>query len=563
MIDNLRALKRLLPRTSHWLALGSLLALLQAALLIPVGLLIKVAFDETIPDGDTGELVLIGLALLALFVASALVAVVTRRIVLHVTKDAIGDLRLAMLDRIQALPLSWFDRNESARIHSILVTDSERVYFMATSLASQGVPAVIVCAALSVALLIVDPLLFVILAITIPAMYLAGRLLRPILIHRTYAWMESFDRFSARMQFALRARRLIAAHGTEDVERRRAEAEIRKLSEDGLAMGWLQSLYGQISGTLGAVAAVLVLVVGGAAVADGHSSLGALVSFFTLLGLMRGQSAPLMSAGSQLISGAEALQRLEDILHLQEEPVYPAGGRRLDWDGSFELRDVDFSYGEARVLGGVDVTTTAGDWTALAGPNGAGKTTIASLALGLHRPESGTVLAGGLPLSEIDVRHLRRQAAIVSQDPFLFPGTVADNIAYGSEDATRAAIAEAAELIGAREVLEALPAGFETEVGDEGGLLSGGQRQLVMIARAVLRRPRLLVLDEPTSSLDEAITDRVLGRLRELPWRPTVLLIAHDPDVLALAEHRYEVEGGSVAPAPTREGPRIGVPLER
>lgn len=563
MIDNLRALRRLFPRTWHWVALGSALALLQAALLIPVGLLIKRAFDETIPAGDTGGLLLLGLALLALLLASSAAAVATRRLVLHVTKEAICDLRLAMLDRIQAMPLSWFDRNETTRVHSIVVADSERVYSMATALASQGAPALIVSGALSIALLVIDPLLFVILAVSVPAIYLAGRLLRPILIRRTYEWMGSFDRFSSRMFFVLRARRLIAAHGTEDVERRRAEEEIRRLSDDGLAVGWVQSLYGQISTTIGAVAAVLVLVVGGAAVADGHSSLGALVSFFTLLGLMRAQSNQVMTAGSQLISGAESLRRLEDILHLQEEPVYALGGRRIDWDGAFELSGVSFGYGAESVLRDIDVTVPAGEWTALSGPNGAGKSTIASLALGLYRPDSGVVLADGSPLAELDVRHLRRQAAIVSQDPFLFPGTIAENIAYGNEDAGSQEIAAAAASIGARELLEALPDGFDTEVGDEGGLLSGGQRQLVMIARAVLRRPRLLILDEPTSSLDESVTDRVLDALRALPWSPTVVLIAHDPDVLALAERRYEVDRGAVRLVSTPDPDPLAGALER
>lgn len=562
MIANLRALRRLFPRTGHWVALAGLLAALQAALLIPVALLIERAFNVVIPDGDSGALVVLGALLLTLFVASSLVAVATRRLVLHLTTDAIADLRIAMLDRLQALPLRWFDTNDAARLHAILVADSERVYSMATALASQGAPAVIVCAALSVALAIVDPLLFAILAVTIPAIYLTGRLLRPLLVRRTNAWMESFDRFSARMQFALRARSLIAAHGTEAVERRRAATEIRKLSDDGLAMGWMQSLYAQIFGTIGAVAAVIVLVIGGAAVAEGASSLGALVSFFTLLGLMRGQSGPLMTAGAQLIAGAESLRRLEDVLNLQEPPAYPAGGRRIEWSGSFELRGIDFAYGEHRVLRGVDVVAPAGVWTALAGPNGSGKTTIASLALGLYRPDEGTVTADGVALAELDVIDLRAQVAVVSQDPFLFAGTVADNIAYGSEDGGRDAIADAARRADAADVIEALPAGYETEVGDEGTLLSGGQRQLVMIVRAVHRRPRLLILDEPTSSLDDEVGARVLAALRQLPWRPTVLLISHDPAVLALADRRYDV-GGRAARLTAPDPPLAGASLRR
>lgn len=561
MIANLQALRRLFPRSGHWVALGALLAALQAAFLVPVALLIEHAFDDVIPDRETGALVVLGALLLALFLASSLVAVATRRLILHLTTDAIADLRIAMLDRIQALPLRWFDHNDVARVHSILVADSERVYFMATSIASQGAPALIVCGALSIALVIVAPLLFAILAITVPAIYLSGRRMRPVLVRRTFSWMESYDRFSARMLFALRARPLIAAHGTEEVERRRAAAEIRKLSDDGLAMGWMQALYAQIFGTISAVAVVIVLVIGGAAVADGRTSLGALVSFFTLVGLMRGQSGPLMTAGAQLISGAESLRRLEDVLHLQEPPAYPAGGRRIDWSGSCELRSVAFAYGEHEVLRDVSILVPAGEWTALAGPNGAGKTTIAALALGLYRPDGGVVSADGIPLSELDVTDLRSRVAIVSQDPFLFAGSVADNIGYGSDDADPESIAEAARLAGAAALIEALPDGYATEVGDEGTLLSGGQRQVVMIVRAIHRRPRLLVLDEPTSSLDDEVAPRVLAALRELPWRPTVLLISHDPAVLALVDRRYDV-GGRGARLATPDSPLAGAPVD-
>jgi len=269
-----------------------------------------------------------------------------------------------------------------------------------------------------------------------------------------------------------------------------------------------------------------------------------------------------MTAGAQLISGAESLRRLEDVLHLREPPVYPAGGRRIDWSGSFALEAVDFAYEQHQVLRDVEVSAPAGEWTALAGPNGAGKTTIAALALGLYRPDDGVVRADGIPLAELDVPDLRGRVAVVSQDPFLFAGSVADNIAYGSEDTGPGTVTEAAGLAGAAAVIEALPDGYETEVGDEGALLSGGQRQVVMIVRAVHRRPRLLVLDEPTSSLDDEVAARVLAALRELPWRPTVLLISHDPVVLALADRRYEV-GGRGARLTTPDPSPAGAALRR
>lgn len=562
MGETARSLLRLMPHSPRWLALSIGLAIGQAALLIPVGLLLKRAFDDAIPEGDVDGLVLIGALLLVLFVLSGALALWTRRVVLAVTKDAIAGLRISLLERLQALPLSWFDGAETSRVHSVVVQDSERVDVMANALAGQAAPAAIVCAALSVALVVVDPLLFVILGVTWPLMFIVARRLRPRIMSRTRAWQQSFDLYSSRMHFALRGRHLIASHSAEEAEQRAGDEEIRGLSSDGLSMAWLQSLYGQINGTLAAVSAVIVLVVGGAAVAGDRTTLGSLISFYALLGILRTQAATLIAAAPQVISGGESLHRLEEILEATHPPAYE-GTRRIAFRGGFELRDVDFAYAEAPVLRGARISAEPGEWVGLAGPNGAGKSTVAALLLGLYRPGAGDVLVDGVPMDEVDVRHFRRSVAVVPQDPVLFAGTVAENIAYARDDAGGEDVREAARLSGAAATIEALASGYETEVGDEGGLLSGGQRQSIALARAILRRPALLVLDEPTTSLDRDSAPDMLAALRALPWSPTVLLISHDLAVLAHAGRLYEVEAGRVRPAsPPSSAPLASASLD-
>ena len=399
------------------------------------------------------------------------------------------------------LPASWFDAQPPGLVHSIVVQDSERIDIMANAAIGQALPAAIISAGLSVALLVVNPLLFALMAIAWPVIFVASRRLRPRLQRRTREWQLAFDRFSARMHFAIRGRSLIAAHDAERLQHRDGAAEIAALSERGREMAWLQALYGQLNGMFAAASGVLVLVVGGAAVAHGDASLGSLISFYALLGLLRAQASALVGAAPHVISGGESLRRLEEILDSAERPVYE-GTTRIEFGGALELRDVRFGYGEAPVLERVSVRLEPGEWVALRGANGAGKSTVAALVAGLYRPWSGGLYADGVAYEEVDPRSIRRRMAIVSQDPVLIGGTVADNIAFGCERAGVEEVEEAIALAGCTGVIDSLQDGLESPVGDEAELLSGGQRQAIALARATLRRPNLMVLDEPSTSLD-------------------------------------------------------------
>src|SRR3954447_11214852 len=194
-----------------------------------------------------------------------------------------------------------------------------------------------------------------------------------------------------------------------------------------------------------------------------------------------------------------------------------------------------------------------GEWVALVGPNGAGKSTIVNLMLGLYRPDEGAVLADGVAFDGVDIHSLRRRIGVVLQDPPLFPGTVRDNIAFGEPDATDEAVSRAATAATAARFIEELPLGYDTPVGDEGELLSGGQRQRIAIARALLREPRLVILDEPSTSLDRHATDALLQNLRSLPEAPAVLLVTHDDVVARTAERTIAIRDGRIV-EPQRSG---------
>jgi ATP-binding cassette, subfamily B, bacterial len=180
------------------------------------------------------------------------------------------------------------------------------------------------------------------------------------------------------------------------------------------------------------------------------------------------------------------------------------------------------------------------------GPNGAGKTTIVNLILGLYRPSAGTVLADGAPLDDVDLRSLRRRIGVVLQDPPILPGTVRENIAFGEPDVSDEDVRRAADAATAAEFIDELPLGYETPVGEEGELLSGGQRQRIAIARALLRQPRLVILDEPSTNLDRHSTEALLRNLGALPEYPAVLLLTHDEVVARAAERTVRIRDGRI-----------------
>jgi ATP-binding cassette subfamily B protein len=300
-----------------------------------------------------------------------------------------------------------------------------------------------------------------------------------------------------------------------------------------------------VEGGVAASAGVVVLIVGGAAVAQRTMTLGDLLSFYAVLALLLRQVNIVVANVPLVMYGDEALRRLDEILEAKEPEPY-RGRRALPFRGSLALEEVSFRYADDPVLDGVTLRIEPGERVALVGPNGAGKSTVLRLMLGLYRPHAGRLTADGVPYDDLNLANLRRQIAVVLQDPVIFPATIRENISYGRPGATDEDIRRAAELATA-DFVDLLPGGLDTDVGDEGGLLSGGQGQKIAIARALLGHPRLLVLDEPTTYLDGVSSAHLMRNLRALPGDPALLFITHDPDVSRHADTLYELRHGRIA----------------
>lgn len=529
------------------LALAVFLALAQSLLALPVVVLIRRVFDTAIPSRQLNALVWIGLAIFGLTIAGGLATLAVRYLTLKITKLVIRDIRGALLDHLYLLSRSFYGGADRGGLHAGIVQDTERLDMMSNALVAQVLPAALAGAALCAVLAYLNWVLFLVLIAIAPVMTAVNRGLRKHVRSRFQAFRRSFEGFSKGVLFVLETMDLTRLQSAESFELERQRGRLEELRRTSGAMAWLDTAYQLTQHTLSVIASLLILVVGGAAVAAGKMSLGDLAAFYLTVSLLRGHAGTLLSVAPQLIAGAESLRVLVEVLHAAELEPY-RGTRRIEFRGAIAFESVHFAYRDEPVLKGVDLSIGPGEVVAVVGPNGSGKTTLIHLICGFYRPQRGRLTADGQPYEELDIAHLRRACGLVPQDPLLFRGSIRDNIAYGSPQAGEEEVLRAAGLATADEFIRELPAGYDSDAGENGALLSGGQRQRIAIARAMLRRPRLLILDEPTNHLDRAAVSQLMTSLARLPEKPAILLISHDREIIAHAHKVFAVEDGRLVP---------------
>jgi ABC-type bacteriocin/lantibiotic exporter with double-glycine peptidase domain len=520
---------------------------MQSLMVLPLTLLVRYAFDRAIPAADFRGLGLIGLGLLLINLSNSAITLWTRRLILATVKSAIARLRQDLLDRCYSFSRAYYSQADLSGLQSTLVQDSERLDVMSNALVALLLPAVFVTVAVGVVLLFLNRFLFLAIVAVMPPLILANRFLGKKLQRQVKDYNHSFATFNKGVLFVLQMMDLTRGQTAVSWEKQRQRENLENLRLSSGRMAWLQAAYTAVQNGIATVASILILVVGGMAVAKGAMTLGALISFYVGVAMLNSQLQIVASALAQVITGKESLLNLHNLVRVDAQAPY-CGIGKVDFSGAVALRAVDCRYQEGLVLREVSLTIPAGRIIAIVGANGSGKTTIANLILGWYRPERGQLCADSVPYDELDLTSLRQQMAVVQQDPLLFPGTIWENITYGSPAASVADVALAVELASAREFILDLPDREATFIGQDGIRLSGGQRQRIVLARALLRRPRLLILDEPTTHLDKEAVSIVLANLKSLKTPPAILLISHDAFIARQAHRVYKLAQGRISP---------------
>jgi len=387
-----------------------------------------------------------------------------------------------------------------------------------------------------------------------PAVSLAVILFGRVIHDRFEKIQAMFSDISSRVQENLAGVRMIRAFVQEKAEMRRFEELNRAFIAQNIRLVRVQGLFQPLLEALIGVTFLVVLWVGGQQVLAGRISVGSFVMFNTYMGMLVWPMIALGWVVNLMQRGSASLERINDILHEQPAIAAPPDAVSLGVvRGEIEFRGVTVDYGSGPALNGIDLRIPAGTTLAVVGHTGSGKSTLVNLLPRLFDPTSGAVLLDARDLRRVDPAELRRQIGFVPQETFLFSATIAGNIAFGVEGATPEQIRRAAEMAGLAGDIEGFPLGYDTLVGERGITLSGGQKQRTAIARALLREPRILILDDALSAVDTLTEERILTHLAGVMRGRTVILISHRVSTVRQADAIVVLERGKIVERGTHD----------
>ena len=540
--------RELLRQHRHSLTIGLALMLVSrlAGLVLPAS--VKYLVDDVIGKHNHHLLLPLALAAGLATLVQAVASYANTQVVSVAAQRAIMTMRQRVQEHVLRLPIRWFDSTKSGIVISRVMNDAEGVRnLVGTGLIQLAGGALTAVLALGVLFwlnwrLTLATLVF--LAVFGGAMALAFKRLRPLFRARN----EITADITGRLGESVGGVRILKVYVAEDRESRifaeGAERLFRNVAGTITGTSAITAFSTAIVGAIG----VLIMIVGGRAIFAGTMTLGGLIEYTFFVGLMAAPVVQIANVGTQLSEAFAGLDRIREIMDMPTEDQEDLARAPLPTvAGQVEFRDVRFEYQEhTPVLRGISFQVPAGSTVALVGSSGSGKSTVIGLLMAFNRPQEGQVLVDGKDIQTLRLRDYRSKLGVVMQDNFLFDGSVADNIGFARPAASREQIEAVGRIAHVDEFVERFELGYDTIVGERGVKLSGGQRQRVAIARAILADPRILILDEATSSLDSESEAMIRDGLHKLRTGRTTFVIAHRLSTIVTADQILVVENGQI-----------------
>ena len=462
------------------------------------------------------------------------------------TRYAETGLRKALIRKLQQLSISYHIETQSGRLQSKIIRDVEAVEGLSTQMFLSILNIVL---NISVALVVTvqrSMMVFFFFLVTTPIAAITMVSFRSIMKRRNREFRKEMEETSARVMEMVELIPVTRAHALEEEEVEKMSGQLFAVAEKGYKLDLIQSLFGSVGWAIFQIFQVICLCFTGFLAFWGNILAGDITLYQSYFATIVNQVSAIISLVPTITKGIESVNSIGEVL-LSEDVEHNEGKEQIEGvEGHFVFRDIHFRYhdGEKDTLRGLNLEVQAGETIALVGESGAGKSTILNLVNGFYLADSGQVLLDGHDLSRIDLRSYRKYLAVVPQTSILFSGTIRENIIYGCEDVTQEKLDRVIDAANLRELVDSLPRGLDTMVGEHGGKLSGGQRQRISIARALIREPGIILLDEATSALD-SISERLIQEaVDNLTRNRTTFIVAHRLSTIRNADRIAVIQGG-------------------
>jgi ATP-binding cassette subfamily B protein len=539
-----------------WVVTGVLGGLVWTGARVTVPLLAAGAIDNGILKSNEGTVVRYVIAIVIVGIVQAVCTGLRRYSAFRLALRVETNLRDRLFAHLQRLHFAFHDEAQTGQLMSRANSDMQQIHVVVVLL-PLAAASLLTMAAVMVIILVKSPGLALLVLITLPFLNIAAtrftRRMQPV----TLELQEELADLSGVVEESVAGVRAVKGFGAEQLQAARLRHEADSVLDRALAAARLRAGFIPLVDLLPTLSLVAILWYGGHQVINGDLDLGYLVAFNSYVLML---IWPLRMMGmllAQASRSSAAAGRVHEVLATEPAVVDVTGARSLpDGPGEIRFDGVRFGYGGLGgppVLDGLDLVVRGGEAVALVGATGSGKTTVARLVPRFYDVDDGRVLLDGVDVRAVKLRELRRSVGIVFEDTFLFSDSVRENIAFADPEAPMEEVERAARLAGATRFIEHLPDGYDTVIGEHGFSLSGGQRQRLAIARAVLADPRVLILDDATSSVDPTKEHEIRAALREVMTERTTLIIAHRPATIALADRVILVDEGRVAAEGTHE----------